>query len=269
VVRRIAAPAAVLIALAGCGGTKSDRAQVTAVVRSYFAALASGNGPELCSLLTGAAKQSLVRSGAVLSVLTHNSKTLSCPDDVKFVTGSLGSDQLAELRKVRLTVASLTGASAGVRATEPKGRTTTVPLEKTAAGWLISTADLHAPAALQATDEGAGQASVMCWANETPVAQRQPSQCDVFGEPEIDANLVRVSDAHWSGWGSGEATATVQVRLGNHAGQTPVAGHVTLSEPRARCKGASFYTRLRVVSAEGARDLRLSGACHAIPLTLR
>jgi hypothetical protein len=261
VFRRIAAPAAVLVALAGCGGAKSDRSQVTSVVRSYFAALATGNGKELCSLLTGTAKQQLVRSGAALSVLTHSSNSLSCADDVKSVSEILGSDQVAELRKVKLTVASLTRATARVRAKVQKGHTATVPLEKTAAGWLVSTADLRS---------AAGEpVSVMCWGEE-PMPQQRPAQCDIFGEPEDDAHLVRLGDARWSGWGSAETTAPVQV-LGNHQGEMPVAARVTLSEPQPRCKGELFYTRLHLVRAGEASapfDLRLSGACHSISLNI-
>jgi hypothetical protein len=135
----VAALLALSLALTACGGSSSDKAQVESVARRYFASLGSGNGAELCSLLSGEATQQLIRGGALIGSLTHRSKPLSCPEVVTAVHETLGGDQLAELRKVNVSVHSLSGNNASVRVTVPKaGRTVLVPMTKTADGWLIS-----------------------------------------------------------------------------------------------------------------------------------
>jgi hypothetical protein len=123
------------IATASCGQAESESAQVESVAHRYYAALGSGNGSELCSLLTDEAKQRLIRSGAVL--IAHRSKTPSCPDVVTAVHQIIGSHQLAEQGKVKVSLHSLSGNNASVRVTEPSGRSTLVTMTKTPAGWLI------------------------------------------------------------------------------------------------------------------------------------
>jgi hypothetical protein len=121
--------------LVGCGGGEADSTQVSSVAHRYFVALGSGNGSELCSLLTGESKQRLIRSGALF--ITHRSKTLGCPEVAKVVHLVMGSDQAAEARKVKVSVHTLSGNNASVRVTFPKGRSVLLPMTKTAAGWLI------------------------------------------------------------------------------------------------------------------------------------
>jgi hypothetical protein len=122
---------ALSIALAGCGGAESNSAQVSSVAHRYFVALGSGNGSELCSLLTSEAKQRLVRSSALF--ISHRS---SCPEVVTVVHQVIGSHQATELRKAKVSVHSLSGNNASVRVTLPTGRSILVPMTKTAAGWL-------------------------------------------------------------------------------------------------------------------------------------
>jgi hypothetical protein len=254
--------------LVACGAAESNSAQVETVAHHYFAALGNGNGSELCSLLTGETKQRLIRSGSVVAALAHRSNTPGCPEIVTAVHETLGSDQLAELRRVKVSVHSLSGNNASVRVTVPKtGRTVLVPMTKTEAGWLVSGVQLQTGLAEGTRRQGFEEVSVMCWVNEHPVAKQQPPACDIFGEPEIDANLVRLSGAKWSEWGASESKATAQL-LPNHEGTgvPPKAVQVTLSNIQNRCDGKPFYTQLHIVGSEGAPNLVLSGACESIPL---
>jgi hypothetical protein len=119
----------------------------------------------------------------------------------------------------------------------------------------------------------AGTAHVMCF-EEQPVARVRPSQCPIFGEPEDEADLIRLSGAHWTGWGTPTARAT-GIALGNKPEEEePVPVTITLSRLRRVCDGQLFYTRLLAVKRSGTsdwfnsanqRELRLSGACRSIP----
>jgi hypothetical protein len=77
----------------------------------------------------------LIRSGALL--LGHRPNTPSCPEVVTAVHEIMASHQAAELRDVKVSVHSLSGNSASVRVTEPRGRSVLLPMTKTSAGWLV------------------------------------------------------------------------------------------------------------------------------------
>ncbi len=156
--RAAAALVTAAILLAGCGSSSSSSSSGSGpvpVVRRYVAALASDDGSTLCSLLTGAVKQRLVRAAVALALLTHRSNALSCPDDVRVAHELFGADQLAELRKAKVDLVSLAGSSATVRVTLPGGRTADAAVANTAAGWLINTA----PAKLLGQREATAPAS--------------------------------------------------------------------------------------------------------------
>jgi hypothetical protein len=139
---------------------------------------------------------------------------------------------------------------------------------------------LGVPRAAYARSAGrAQQASravrIMCFESSgQPVARTSPAACDVFGEPEDEADLIRLSRARWTGWGGPVAHASAVALANKPLEAGPVSVSVTLSSPRRRCGGRLFYTRLTAVrtsgssdwfNANGTRTLMLSGACHAIP----
>ena len=117
-------------------------------------------------------------------------------------------------------------------------------------------------------------AQVMCFDGEQPVAKVRPARCDIFGEPEDEADLVRLAGVHWTGWGTATAHATATALPNKPSEEQAVSVTVTLSRLRRRCDGRVFYTRLVVVKTSGGSDwfdaenrrvLNLSGACHEIP----
>ena len=149
VLRRVAAVALVPMAFAGCGGsksksaggTKSESAEVTSVAHRYYAALASGNGSEFCSLLTGETREELLKEiQSVYRIQGRRANNLTCPEVVKILHEGT-QDQIAGFNQAKVTVLSLSGNSATVSVTlsiAGQSRATAVTLSKTASGWLIS-----------------------------------------------------------------------------------------------------------------------------------
>jgi hypothetical protein len=150
VLGRAAALALVPMAFAGCGGsksksaggTKSESAEVASVAHRYYAALASGNGSEFCSLLTGETREELIKEiQSVYRIQGRQANNLTCPLVVKTLREGIRQDQIAGLKQAKVTVVSLSGNSATVSVTlsiAGRSRATAVTLSKTAAGWLIS-----------------------------------------------------------------------------------------------------------------------------------
>ncbi len=143
--KRVAALVGLSIAFGGCGaGTKSEAQQIGSVARRWFSAVADGNGPELCSLMTDEAKQRLFREEGLDS--GKSGHPASCSEEVKTLYAGVireareagRSDPFAELRGAKVTVPSQSGQSATARVALRGGNVTDVPLSKTAAGWLIS-----------------------------------------------------------------------------------------------------------------------------------
>jgi hypothetical protein len=117
-------------------------------------------------------------------------------------------------------------------------------------------------------------AHVMCFDGEQPVPKVHPARCDIFGEPEDEADLIRLAGAHWTGWGTATADATATALPNKPSEEQAVSVTVTLSRLRRRCGGRLFYTHLVAVKTSGVSDwfdaqnrrvLNLSGACHEIP----
>lgn len=134
--KRVAALAALPLMLAACGATQSQSSDVRSVGNRYVAALAADNGAEACSLLTGEAKRELIGAMAAFGP-RDQTRSLSCPEDVKLIYGLLGTDDIAALKRAHPTVVSMTGSTARVRVSAG-AITTDVPLSKTPAGWLVS-----------------------------------------------------------------------------------------------------------------------------------
>lgn len=143
--RRLVALIAFATTLAGCGGGgQSNSSQVVSVTHRYFAAVASGNGAEACSLLSGQAKERLLRNAPAFSVFTHQNRLLSCPEEIKVAHDFLGPEALAAYSKAAVTVQAISGSSATARAVLGS-RTTSVPLSKTSHGWLIDRVSVLTP----------------------------------------------------------------------------------------------------------------------------
>jgi hypothetical protein len=135
-VLRLAALLLVAVALVGCGSSQSASRQVTSVTRRYFAAVAAGNGPEACSLLSDAAKVSLRRGVTAVQPNAFNPMTPTCPQDIQAAHALMASEALAQLRTVALGPSAVSGNRATVRAVLGS-RNFEVPLSKTPAGWRI------------------------------------------------------------------------------------------------------------------------------------
>jgi len=99
-------------------------------------------------------------------------------------------------------------------------------------------------------------------------AQQHPERCDIQGEPEDEADLVQLAQAHWSGWGTASSVTQGQA-LNNHPGMGgppsfPV--RVRLFRVRRGCHGRLYYTRAEITSSSGTGTLRLTPTCKAIPI---
>ncbi len=121
-------------------------ARVSSVAHRYVAAIASGNGNQICSLLTSDAKHQLIYDGAVLAAATH-SHSHGCPEAATLTQHLYPLDgyQRYEIRKAKLTIASLEARNATVRATQRRRRPFTITLSNTPAGWLVSTPTVRPP----------------------------------------------------------------------------------------------------------------------------
>lgn len=218
--RRAVCCVALSLALAGCG-SKSDREQVTSVAHRYIAALASGNGDQACSLLTGEAQRRLARGPVGLN-------RIRCPEVVKLAHSLLGADEIAALKKADVSLASLSGNAATVR-TNTGGRTGEIHLAKTAAGWLVTKpsklAALHR--ALGATGEAP--------ARERPSGEGPPGFVrERFSEYESQLAAGRVREVTIN-----KRLRTVRVTLSD--GRHMLAHYAAHQEPRVvaqlRAKG--------------------------------
>lgn len=132
--RRLTTLAVLALLVSGCGGGGvSESEQVSAVVHRYFSSFASGNGTELCPLLTQSAQDKMV---AVVESdereLGRVSTVHTCLDAVRFF-GGVAVDRSAEVIDV-----SITGADAIVTVKVGNLHAGSVTLSKTAAGWLIN-----------------------------------------------------------------------------------------------------------------------------------
>jgi hypothetical protein len=132
--KRIVVPATLALVIVGCGGAKSDRSQVTSVTHRYLVALADGNGDEACSLLTPEAQRQLLKSVGATGRLT-------CAREITLLHRVITPEEIAELRRARVSVASLSGNSAGAELMN-KGRRSVFPLSKTSKGWLLDAASV-------------------------------------------------------------------------------------------------------------------------------
>jgi hypothetical protein len=138
VVARVAVFFAVSIALIGCGGPQSSSAQVRSVVERFLAALESGNGAEVCSLLTDEAREQIVRSLRLFQPALK--RGIDC---TKLITPNVREQSrdaaaLRELKSTKVGAVTLMGNHATVLVTQPSQGPLEAPLVKTAHGWRIN-----------------------------------------------------------------------------------------------------------------------------------
>jgi mono/diheme cytochrome c family protein len=158
---RVAVFLAVIATLTGCGSGQSDSSQVSSVTRRYFAALASGNAAEACSLVSEAAK---LRFHRVVNAVTPNvlrSAAVSCTKEIAVVPALLDPSAHAQLRHVALGVPRVSGRTATVPAVVGS-RAVEVPLAKTSAGWRINGVDGHLVVSTIVGTVGAGVEPACC-----------------------------------------------------------------------------------------------------------
>lgn len=124
--RRLVPVVIVLSALVGCGGgNTSANDEVVSTVRRYFAAIAAGNGPQACSLLSPRER------------LYLREKRVSCPQAVT-VAHSSASSTFQQLRNVALSTPVVRDDVAVVHAL-PFGKSRAIALLKMPGGWRINT----------------------------------------------------------------------------------------------------------------------------------
>jgi hypothetical protein len=130
----------------GCGtGTGSERERISSVVRRFLVAFANGDGSAMCQLVSEHQRQRF--SGEEVPGAPRAGGLPSCPERVRLLRAALlrefraagrKGDPLAELRKAKVAVVSLTDLNAVARVTFPAGYVSDIPLAKTASAWVIS-----------------------------------------------------------------------------------------------------------------------------------
>jgi hypothetical protein len=137
------------------------------------------------------------------------------------------------------------------------------------------TAILALGTAAPAVASTARRVYVNCYPSSTSVAfpafqaLQHPERCNIQGEPEDEAHLLQLTQAHWSGWGTASSLTQGQALSNNPGmgGPPSFPVHVRLFRIRVGCHGRRFYTRAQVASSFGTGTLRLTPTCKAIPLS--
>jgi hypothetical protein len=114
----------------GCGGANGSNPDQ--VVKTYFKALANGDGTTACKQLTGDAKRQAID---YVSQQLPELNTTDCEAALSKVANSFGEDEKAMLRAAKIASSTKTGNSATVTIT---GASSDAKLTKGAAGWLIA-----------------------------------------------------------------------------------------------------------------------------------
>jgi hypothetical protein len=133
---------AVAVALVGCGGAQSPAEQARSVVQRLYTDLASGNGKEVCSLLTTQARQEIVRVGYEVLPSAHLPHALDCSGFVTAVKAFVHPGA-AELKRISVGRATATNGTATVIVTEADGSEGHLSLVRTPNGWRISDVTPH------------------------------------------------------------------------------------------------------------------------------
>jgi hypothetical protein len=157
---RVIAVLAVIATLAGCGGNQSDDSGVTSVAHRYFAAVASGNDPQACSVLSDPAKLSLRRQVKAAQPYTHRNTKLTCPQELAAVHAFLGRS-LGQLRDAALGVPRVSGDAATLPVVIGS-RAFDVRLLKTSAGCLIDALAAHVATSTIIGERGTAVEQVCC-----------------------------------------------------------------------------------------------------------
>lgn len=126
--RTLLAVLAAAFTFAGCGNSTADDAAQP--VKTYFDALADGDGERACDQLAGEAQRELVVS-AVEQVPELNITT--CAETVEAVSGMIGPDEESRLRDAEMRV-EVDGDTATVT---PEGGTDSAEVAQIDGRWLI------------------------------------------------------------------------------------------------------------------------------------
>lgn len=121
-----------LALISGCGGS-SDEEKVNAAVTGYLSGLADGDGKEACSHLTGDGKRELA-TFLVQTLGGFADLSVSCDEQVKELSGSIGEDERPLLRNAEINV-TVSGDSATAQLVGGDGRD--IELIKSGEEWLV------------------------------------------------------------------------------------------------------------------------------------
>ncbi len=125
--------------IGGCGGPQSETAQVRSIVERYERALVSGNGSELCSLLSTEARRYLATLAAPISASPHGTKTGGCAGFASLFSYAIARNPkaLSRIEVARIDTPRVVGNRARVIVREPEAARE-INLAKTQSGWRIT-----------------------------------------------------------------------------------------------------------------------------------
>lgn len=89
-----------------------------------------------------------------------------------------------------------------------------------------------------------GRAYVVCEGSNSPFRPylaQHPTNCNVMGQPPSTANLLRLRNARWTGWGEEQSSAVGRFLFNHGHGSGSVI--VRLYRLRRACGGRLIYTR--------------------------
>jgi hypothetical protein len=123
------------VLLTGCGGSRSESAQVRRLTASWLAAIAAADGSKACALITPAAKQEVMRSARVLRKQLGRTEPVTCTEYLTNIYDSVARHAALE-RITEVTLAS-NGDAAMAHIRVAHESATEIPLAKTPAGWRV------------------------------------------------------------------------------------------------------------------------------------
>jgi hypothetical protein len=129
--RKSLAALAMALAITAWGCGSSDEDKVAESVQAYLGALADGDGEEACSHLSGNGQRELV--GFVSQQLPEIG-TISCPEVVEQLSGTIGPDEKPRLEDAEVTNVEINGDAATATI---EGATVSPMLVKSGDDWLI------------------------------------------------------------------------------------------------------------------------------------
>jgi hypothetical protein len=121
---------AVVLAIAGCGGSSSDLSTPSATIKTYLNAVGSGNGQAACDTLSPKLQQQAVQSAKATGI-----KADTCAQLFSQVKSHLTADQRKKFTNAKVIKVKETGNTATVSV---EGASSSPELTKTGGKWLIT-----------------------------------------------------------------------------------------------------------------------------------